>query len=99
MNTLNALAYGGIAVLVILLIIFEVKDGCLGYQQPHSTGYEYYTAGNRCVKICKRFGSLYKVYVNSNCPYPQKRDRYGQYITIRARSASDAERIIDDMFS
>ena len=29
-ETLNILAYGGIAVLVILLIIFEIKEGRIG---------------------------------------------------------------------
>lgn len=98
MDTLNVLGYGGIAVLIILLIIFEWKDGRFGKRIPYSEGYEYYTANNSCVRIHKVFGSLYKVYVYNDSPAPTKRDKFGSYFTVRARSAPEVENIIDDMY-
>lgn len=98
MDLLNILGYGGIAVLIILLIIFELKEGRFGKRTPQSSGYEYYTPDNSRVRIQKTFGTLYKVYVYSNCPVPTKRDRSGYYFTVRARSASEAEYIVDDIY-
>lgn len=98
MDSLNVLGNGGIAVLIILLIIFELKEGRFGKRTPQSGGYEYYTPDRDRVRIHKTFGTLYKVYVYSNCPVPTKRDRFGYYFTVRARSASEAEYIVDDIY-
>lgn len=98
MDTLNVLGYGGIAVLIILLAIFEWKDGRFGKRTPHSEEYEYYTADNSFVRIHKVFGSLYKVYVYNDSPVPTKKDKFGSYFTVRARSESEAEYIIDGMY-
>lgn len=98
MDSLNSLGYGGIAVLIILLIIFELKEGRLGNRAPQSGGYEYYTPDKSRVQIHKAFGTLYKVYVYNNCPVPTKKDRFGCYFTVRARSASEAEYIVDDIY-
>lgn len=98
MDSLNVLGYGGIAVLIILLIIFELKEGRFGKRTPQSCGYEYYTPDNSRVKIHKAFGSLYKVYVYGNCPVATKRDRFGDYFAVRARSASEAEYLVDDIY-
>lgn len=98
MDGLSVLAYGGIAVLVILLVVFEMKEGFFGRRTPRGGGYEYYTVDNSCVRIHKAFGSLYKVYVHTDCPVPTKQDRFGSYFPVRARSASEAEYIIDNLY-
>lgn len=98
MDTLNILKYGGITALLILLLVFEIKDGHIGGRKPTSGGYEYYTAANSSVRIQHVFGSLYKVYVFGNSPAPTKKDRFGTYFTVRARSASEAEYIVDDIY-
>ena len=43
MDSLNIFGYGGIAVLIILLVIFELKEGRLGKRRAQSGGYEYFT--------------------------------------------------------
>lgn len=99
MDTLNILAYGGIAVLVVLLIIFEIKEGRIGSRRtPQNGGYEYYTADGNSLRIRHVFGSLYKVYVFSYCPVPTRKDRFGIYFTVRARSASEAEYVVDGIY-
>lgn len=98
-DTLNILAYGGIAVLVILLIIFEIKEGRIGRSHaPQNGGYEYYTESGEALRICHVFGSLYKAYVFGYCPVTTKKDRLGVYFPVRARSASEAEYLIDGMY-
>lgn len=98
MDSLNILGYGGIAVLIILLVIFELKEGRLGKRRAQSGGYEYYTPDNNKVRIYKAFGSLYKIYVYGNCPVETKKDRFGCFFTVRARSASQAEYLVDDIY-
>ena len=97
MDILNILRYGGITVLLTLLIVFELKEGRFGNQRLPSGGYEYYTINNKPVRIYKAFGSLYKVY-DSHCPFPTKTDRFGNYFTVKARSAPEAEYLIDDIY-
>lgn len=98
-DTLNVLAYGGIAVLVILLIIFEIKEGRIGRSHtPQSRGYEYYTESGETLRVRHVFGSLYKAYVFGYCPVATKKDRFGVYFTVRARSASEAEYLIDGIY-
>ena len=98
MDTLNILAYGGITVLLVLLIIFEIKDGHIGGRKPTSGGYEYYTANSSYVRIKRVFGSLYKVYVFNSCPVPTKTDRFGTFFTMRAHSSSEAEYKVDNLY-
>ena len=98
MDILNVLGYGGIVVLVVLLIIFELKDGSFRTRTPLNSGYEYYTADNSCVRIRKVFGSLYKIYVYSECPVSTKSDRFGSYFTVKGRSAAEVESIVDDIY-
>lgn len=51
-DTLNILAYGGIAVLVILLIVFEIKEGRIGRNHtPQNGGYEYYTESGETLRV------------------------------------------------
>lgn len=98
-DTLNILAYGGIAILVILLVVFEIAEGRFGRNHaPKSNGYEYYTEDGNCLRIRHAFGSLYKVYVFGYCPVATKKDRFGVYFPVRARSSSEAEYIIDGVF-
>lgn len=99
MGTLSYLSYGGIACLIVLLLIFEFRDGLMGLGgTPRYSGYEYYTASGEGLRIRHVFGSLYKVYVTGECPVPTKRDRYGTYFTVRAHSASEAEYAIDSLY-
>ena len=98
-DTLTILAYGGIAVLVILLIIFEIKEGRSGISHtPQNSGYEYYTKSGETLRVRHVFGSLYKAYVFGYCPVATKKDRFGIYFPIRARSASEAEYLIDGIY-
>lgn len=97
MDLLNILPYAGIAVLAVLLIIFEVQykqDGNL----INNDSYTYYTYNKTAVRITSLFGSKYKIYVNEDCPFPLKHDRFGSYFTMHARSASDVEYKIDEIF-
>lgn len=97
--TLNILAYGGIAILVILLIIFEIKEGRIGRSHtPQNGGYEYYTENGEMLRIRHVFGSLYKTYVFGYCPVATKKDRFGVYFPVRACSASEAEYLIDGIY-
>lgn len=90
-DTLTILAYGGIAILVILLIIFEIKEGRIDRSHtPQNGGYEYYTESGETLRVRHVFGSLYKAYVFGYCPVATKKDRFGVYFPVRARSASEA---------
>lgn len=98
-EALYILAYGGIAVLVILLLVFEIKEGRIGRNHaPNNGGYEYYTESGEILRIRHTFGSLFKVYVFGYCPVTTKKDRLGTYFSVRARSASEAESIIDGIY-
>lgn len=97
MDTLSILSYGGIIVLITLLVVFEVKDR-KGGNYNHNNGYVYYTYNNVSVRIRHVFLSQYKVYVFDSCPVQTKSDRYGDYFTIKARSAADAEYKIDELY-
>ena len=98
-DILNILAYGGISILVFLVILFEIKDGRIGRNHtPHDGGYEYYTESGEILRIRHAFGSLYKVYVFGYCPVATKKDRFGVYFPVRARSASEAEYLIDGIY-
>lgn len=98
-DTLNILAYGGIAVLIILLILFEIKEGKIGRSYtPQSGGYEYYTESGETLRIRHVFGSLYKAYVFGYCPVATKKDRFGVYFPVRAHLASEAEHLIDRIY-
>lgn len=98
-DTLTILAYGGIAVLVILLIIFEIKEGRIGRSHTSQNGgYEYYTESGETLRVRHVFGSLYKTYVFGYCPIATKKDRFGVYFPVRARSASEAEYLIDGIY-
>ena len=95
---IEILGYGGIAVIVILLLIFEIREGRLGQRTPRSNGYEYYTASGTRLRIRHMFGSLYRIYVFDPCPVETRQDRLGTYFTIRAGSASEAEYIVDGIY-
>lgn len=97
MEALKILPYIGIGTLIVLFAIFEVK-----YKQGENvscnTGYTYYTPNSNVVRIRHIFGSHYKVYVNGDCPTNVKRDRFGNYFTLNARSALDVEFQIDELY-
>jgi hypothetical protein len=95
-DNLTIIAYGGIAVLVILLTIFEIKES--RSYTPQNGGYEYYTEGGEVLRVRHVFGSFYKVYVFGYCPVATKKDRFGVYFPVRARSAREAEYHIDGIY-
>jgi hypothetical protein len=98
-DTLNILAYGGIVVLVFLSILFEIKEGRIGrIHTTQNSGYEYYTESGEMLRIRHVFGSLYKAYVFNYCPIATKKDRMGVYFPVHARSASEAEYLIDGIY-
>ena len=97
-DTIDILAYGGIAALVILLVVFEIRDRTAGGQFVRGGGYEYYTPDNSCVRVQHTFGSHYRIYVFSECPVQTSEDRLGIYFPIRAQSACEAEFIIDQLY-
>lgn len=99
MDCLSVLQYGGIIVLMVLLIIFEVKNfKGNGYANDYS--YVYYTCKNIAVRIKRIVASRYKVYVSESdsCPVQTNKDRYGTYFILKARSAQDAEYRIDELY-
>ena len=98
MDSLRSLGYGGIAALIILLVIFELKEGRLGNRRPQNGGYEYYTESGDTLRVRHVFGSLYKAYVFGYCPVATKKDQFGVYFPVRARSASEAEYLIDGIY-
>ncbi len=98
-DTLMILAYGGIGILVSLLLIFEIKEGRIGRNHtPQNSGYEYYTESGEALRIRHVFGTLYKAYVYGHCPITTKKDRFGVYFPVRARSTSEAESLIDGIY-
>lgn len=97
MDTLGILSYGGIATLIGLLVIFEIKDH-KGNNYSNNNSYVYYTYNNIAVRIRHLFSSQYRVYVYNNCPIQTKKDRYGTYFSLKGRSAADIEYQIDELF-
>jgi len=94
-DTLNILFYGGISAVVILLTIFEITSRSHTLQ---TSGYEYFTENGDTLRVCRDRGSFYKVYVFGYCPVATKKDRFGTYFKVRARSASEAEHLIDGIY-
>ncbi|MGM9661287.1 MAG: hypothetical protein ACI3WQ_11865 [Faecousia sp.] len=97
MDILCVLQYGGIATLILLLGAFEFMDKQSG-KYVNTEGYKYYTDNNISVRIRQVLASHYRVYVHDACPVPTKTDRYGAYFALKARSASDAEHQIDELY-
>lgn len=97
MDILTVLQYGGISTLILLLAAFELMDR-QGGNFANNGWYEYYTHSNISVRIRHMFGARYRVYVCDACPVPTKKDYYGLYFTLKARSASDAEHQIDALY-
>ena len=96
MNILNVLSYGGITVLIALLIIFEILNR--DANKCYNNGYLYYTHNNIAVRIRHFIAHKYKIYTNDYCPVPTKKDRFGTYFILKARSASEAEYQVDQLY-
>lgn len=97
MDTLSIISYGGIATLIGLLVVFEIKD-YKSSNYSNNNGYVYYTYNNVAVRIRHLFSSQYRIYVYNNCPIQTKKDRYGTYFSLKGRSASDIEYQIDELY-
>lgn len=96
MDTLSILLYGGIATLIGLLVVFEIKDRKGGNYS--NNGYDYYTYNNVAVRIRHLFSSQYRVYVYNNCPIQTKKDRHGTYFSLKGHSAADIEYQVDELY-
>lgn len=96
MDSIKVIAYGGIALLVLLLLIFEVKDL---RRNVSNFGYEFYTTDGKRLRIRPFLCYCYKVYVFSACPVSTKRDRLGEYFMVKARSSAEAEAAVDNIYS
>lgn len=92
------LSYGCMATLVILLIIFEIVSQ--GGYNGKASGYSYYTCKNTAVRIRHMMASQYRIYIKDGdfCPAETSSDRYGTYFKLRARTASEAENRIDELY-
>lgn len=97
MDALTILPYGGILVLVVLLVVFELTNAQQRNGKPRNE-YEFITAAGNCVRIRHVLGAIYNVYTSEDCPVVTKTDRYGRYFTVTARSASEAEYKIDKLY-
>ena len=55
---------------------------------------------NITVRIKHIVASRYKIYISEqdSCPVQTKKDRYGTYFILKARSAQDAEYRIDELY-
>lgn len=97
MDVLSILPYGGVLTLVILLVVFELTNA-----QPRRgttrNGYEFITADGSCVRIRHVFGATYKVYPEGDCPVHTEADRYGRSFRVKARSTSEVEYRIDELY-
>lgn len=83
MDKFEILRYGGIAVLVVLFVIFELTDRRLGRQTKGLRGgYEHYTPDGNRVMIRHVFGASFKVYVFNDCPIPTKHDRLNVFLSL-----------------
>lgn len=98
MDTLTILPYGGILVLVVLLVVFELSNAQPRNGVPRNE-YEFITAAGNYVRIRHVFGAIYKVYTSDDCPVVTKTDRYGRYFTVKAKSTSEAEYKVDRLYA
>ena len=98
MDKLEILRYGGVAVLVVLLVIFELTDRSPVGRKKGLRGYDYYTPDGSRVLIHHVLGSRFKVYVYGGCPISTSRDRYGEFFKVNARSAHEAELKVDQAY-
>ncbi len=99
MDCLSVLQYGGITVLIVLLIIFEIRN-FQGNSYANNYSYVYYTCKNTAVRIRHVMASQYRIYIKDGdfCPAETSSDRYGTYFRLKARTASEAENRIDELF-
>lgn len=91
----DVIMYGGVALIAALLLIFEVRDF---KRKASNTGYEFYTVNGKRVRIRQNIRCCYKVYVFSEAPVSTKRDRFGKYFMVKARSTAEAEAVIDNIY-
>lgn len=97
MDALTILPYGGILVLVVLLVVFELTDTCPRKGMPRKE-YEFITSDGSSVRIRHVFGTTYKVYPVGDCPLNTETDRYGRFFRVKARSTSEVEYRIDELY-
>lgn len=97
MDTLTILPYGGILLLVVLLVVFELTNARPRNGVPRNE-YEFITSDGSSVRIRHVFGATYKVYPEGDCPVHTEADRYGRFFRVKARSASEAEYRVDRVY-
>lgn len=109
-SALEALPYIFIGIIAIAFIALEVSSfrerltcgpssepGRGGFIPP-GDGYEYYVGSGTIVYILKKGSQSFRVYqINGQPPANAKmrKDRVGTYFVVRARTAAEAEAVVD----
>ncbi|MCD7748980.1 MAG: hypothetical protein LUH42_02900 [Oscillospiraceae bacterium] len=80
----------------------EPEPGRAGFiNPPGGEGYEYYVNGTNIVYILRKAKRRFRVYLAKTTTSPSakvKRDRWGQYFTVRCNDAAACEHIVDAAF-
>lgn len=111
--TLEFFPYACIAILVVILVFFEIKNlkemlidrpnsdpGRGGFIPPSGDGYEYYVSSSTIVYILHKAKNRFRVYlIRGNTPNVHiKHNKYGRYFTVRCEDTGTAEKIVDNAF-
>lgn len=112
-RTLEFFPYACYIILGVTLLLFEIKNlkemlidrprsepGRGGFIPPSGEGYEYYVSSSTICYIFQNAKNRFRCYlIEGNLPRaPLKRDKYGQYFTIRCEDTGTCEKISDDAF-
>lgn len=113
-KTLEFLPYVSWGILAVTLLILEIKNfkemlvdrpssepGRGGFiPPPGGDGYEYYVSNATIVYILRKARKAFRVYIikGSSPTARVKRDKHGEYFTVRCEDAGTAEKIIDNAF-
>ena len=73
-----------------------------GFLPPPGDGYEYFVSAGVIVYILRKASNRFRVYLVQDARGDAngvsfKRDRYGQYISLRCENAATAEKIADNL--
>ena len=111
-KALEIMPYVTIGLLALLLLFFEIKafreshgDSPVGdparggFLPPPGDGYEYCVSAGVIVYILRKASNRFRVYLVQGDAngVSFKRDRYGQYISLRCENAATAEKIADNL--
>ena len=113
-RTLDFFPYVSCAILAATLLILEIKifkemlvdrpsaePGRAGFIPPSGgDGYEYYVSNTTIVYIFRKARKAFRIYIIKG-PSPiahMRRDKHGEYFTVRCEDTGTAEKIIDNTF-